>query len=160
MAPDFTVRAPGQANAPEFQLSKARGQWVALHFLLKTECPVCLRHTRDYTARAGETTPSVKHVFLKPDSPADIAEWTAKLPLPQFPGLVIYEDPGAATAKKFGIPDGYAFHGESVHYPAFVLINPEGQEVFRYIGKANTDRLSYEDFAKKLASFSAGSTTK
>jgi peroxiredoxin Q/BCP len=154
-APDFTVKAPGSATNAEFQLSKAKGQWVALHFLLKTECPVCIKHTRDYTNKAKETTPTVQHVFLKPDSAAEIADWAKDLPLPQFPGLEIFQDENAKVAKQYSIPDGYKFHGEVVHYPALVLINPAGQEVFRYVGKANTDRLAYDDFTKKLAELSA-----
>ena len=31
-----------------------------------------------------------------------------------------------------------------------MLLDPKSKEVFRYIGKANTDRLPYEKFAKKL----------
>jgi len=40
---DFTVTSP--IDGKTFKLSEARGHYVALHFLLKTECPFCLRHT-------------------------------------------------------------------------------------------------------------------
>ena len=42
---DFTVKAA--AGKGSFTLKEAQGKFVAIHFLLKTECPVCLRHTRD-----------------------------------------------------------------------------------------------------------------
>ena len=38
---DFTLQAVGQNKT--FKLSDARGHYIALHFLLKTECPFCLK---------------------------------------------------------------------------------------------------------------------
>jgi len=65
--------------------------------------------------------------------------------------VTIYRDAEAKLADAFGIPGGYQFHGQSVHYPALVLLNPAGKEVFRYVGKSNADRFSYDQFAEKLA---------
>jgi hypothetical protein len=31
------------------------------------------------------------------------------------------------------------------------VLNEQGEELFRYVGKSNADRLSYEDFEKRLA---------
>ena len=53
-------------------------------------------------------------------------------------------------AKKYNIPDGYFFHGQIVHYPALILLNEEGKEVFRYIGKDNSDRYSFEKLTAKI----------
>jgi peroxiredoxin Q/BCP len=145
---DFTVKAP--VGGETFQLSKARGKYVVLHFLLKTECPVCMRHTREHLRRAsGET--HVVHVFLKPDSEAEIKAWAAKFDDVPPKGPVLYRDPDATLAKSFGIPGGYQFHGQSVHYPALILINPEGREVFRHVGKNNSDRFSADQLGAKLA---------
>ena len=47
---DFTL----EAVAPPFKLSHAKGNFVALHFLLKTECPYCLKHVHTYAMRARE----------------------------------------------------------------------------------------------------------
>ena len=47
-------------------------------------------------------------------------------------------------------PGGYRFNGQTVHYPALVLLDPAGKEVFRYVGKSNADRFSYDQFAAKL----------
>ena len=63
-------------------------------------------------------------------------------------------DPKARLAKDFDIPDGYAFHGQTVHFPATVLLDPSGKEVFRYVGKNNSDRLSFEALAAKIAELS------
>jgi peroxiredoxin Q/BCP len=142
---DFTVTG---ANRPDtFRLADARGKFVALHFLLKTECPFCLKHTLDYTTKAA-SVPGVVHVFLKPDSVADIQKWSHQL---GADAMTIYRDPDAGLAKAFGVPNGYQFHGQTVHYPALVLLNAEGKEVFRHVGKSNRDRLSFDQFAAKVA---------
>ncbi len=146
---DFTVESA--LDSSRFQLSKHRGQIVVLHFLLKTECPYCLRYTHDYAALA-ETTPGVFHIFLKPDSDADIDVWASKLRSDDLKGVpVIYRDPNAKLADEFGIPDGYKFHGQTVHYPALVALGADGKELFRYVGKSNADRLSVAAFTAKLA---------
>ena len=146
---DFVFESP--ADGKSFKLSEAKGKYVALHFLLKTECPFCLKHTRDY-AKKSAATPDVVHVFLKPDSADDIKAWSTKANRgDDFADVNIYRDADAKLAGHFGIPDGYHFHGLSVHYPALVLLDPAGKEVFRYVGKSNADRFSYEQFAAKLA---------
>lgn len=142
---DFTVQ--GANRKATFRLADGKGKFVALHFLLKTECPFCLRHTRDYIEKA-KSQPGVVHVFLKPDSEADIAKWANKLgPDP----ATIFRDPDAKLADAFGIPGGYQFHGQVVHYPALVLLDQKGREVFRHVGKSNGDRLSFAQFTAKLA---------
>ena len=141
---DFTVPSP--IDDRKFTLSEARGRWVVLHFLLKTECPVCLRHTRDHQRRASET-PDVVHVFLKPDSAEEIRKWSESLKDQKLP---LYRDADAALAKAYGIPDGYAFHGQVVHYPALLLLDPDGKEVFRYVGKNNGDRVSVDRLQEVL----------
>ena len=144
---DFTVHSVTTTNV--FKLSEAKGKFVALHFLLRTECPYCIRHTQDYVQKATADT-NVVHVFLKPDTDVEIKAWAGKLNSGS-PGISIYRDTDAVLAKSFNIPDGYKFHGQTVHYPALVLLDRDGKEVFRYVGKTNADRLSYEKFAAKLA---------
>jgi thioredoxin-dependent peroxiredoxin len=144
---DFTLAsANGQKD---FRLAEAKGKFVALHFLLKTECPICLRHTQEYFQKAAQL-PGVTQVFIKPDAVADIQKWMASLPREEQSRHPIYRDPDARLAKALKIPDGYQFHGEKVHYPALVLLNPEGEEVFRYVGKKNTDRFSFEQLKLKI----------
>lgn len=148
---DFTVKsATGKGS---FALKDARGQFVVLHFLLKTECPLCLKHTRDHMTKAA-TLPGVTQIFLKPDTDKEIEAWASKLPKEDVMKTPIYRDPEARLAKAFDIPDGYKFHGQVVHYPATVLIGPDGKEVYRYVGKSNSDRLSFEALAAKVKEFS------
>lgn len=139
-----------------FSLKEAKGKYVALHFLLKTACPYCIRHTIDYAWRAGEV-PGTVHVFLKPDTAEEIKSWSVKLDnknksnednLDDLP--TIFHDPDAGLAKAFEIPFGYKFHGQVVHYPALVILDTNGKEVFRYVGKNNGDRYEFDDFKKKI----------
>lgn len=148
---DFTLREAGGERT--FSLAQAKGKFVALHFLLKTECPVCLDHTKKYTANAAKL-PNVEQVFIKPDAEDAIVQWMEKLsPDEKAIAPIIYRDPDAKLADEFGIPNGYAFHGETVHYPALVLIGPDGEEVFRYVGKSNTDRFSFDKLVSKMSEF-------
>jgi len=145
---DFTVESA--FGNSKFTLSKNEGKIVVLHFLLKTECPYCLRHTHEYSVLAS-TMPDIIQLFLKPDSMEEIRAWVGKISkegLSELP--MIYRDTEAKLASQYGIPDGYHFHGQVVHYPAMVVLDAHGKELFRYIGKDNTDRLSVNDFTKKM----------
>lgn len=145
---DFTVESP--THGTTFTLSQQKGKLIALHFLLKTECPYCIKYTNDY-ARLGSKSPDVLHLFLKPDSADEIKAWAGKLDHDGLKNLpVIYRDQNARLAKEFGIPYGYKFHDQTVHYPALVLLESSGKELFRYVGKNNTDRMKPDDFIAKL----------
>ncbi|MHC1769964.1 MAG: peroxiredoxin family protein [Verrucomicrobiia bacterium] len=151
---DFTLESP--THGTTFSLSASKGKHVALHFLLKTECPFCLKHTHDFAALAA-TTPDVVHVFIEPDSAVEIKAWSGNLSndgLKELPA--IYRDPDAKLAQAFGIPDSYQFHGQVVHYPALVLLRPDGKEVFRFVGKNNSDRMSVADFKARVAPAAPG----
>lgn len=150
---DWSVQTADGSST--FALKDARGKFVALHFLLKTECPICLRHTRDYAAKAANL-PDVQQVFLKPDAEPEVTKFSEKLKAST--GIVappIYRDNNAQLAKAYQVPDGYKFHGETVHYPALILLNPDGKEVFRYVGKNNSDRFPFEQLQEKMRSLQA-----
>jgi peroxiredoxin Q/BCP len=145
---DFTVQSA--TSKATFKLSEAKGKFVALHFLLKTECPYCLKHTHDYFTKSG-TLPNVVQVFVKPDTEEEIKKWAARLPADLLAKNPVYRDPDAALAEAFKIPGGYKFHNQVVHFPALVLLGPDGKEVFRYVGKNNTDRYGIDKLAEKVA---------
>ena len=154
----FTVKSA--LDDKKFDLAENRGKTVVLHFLLKTECPFCLRYTRDYALLAAKT-PNIVHVFLKPDSEADIKSWVSHLDDKGLKALpTVFRDADAKLAKQFGIPDGYSFHGQSVHYPALIVLDGTGKEAFRYVGKSNRDRMPVDDFTKKLVEASLAGEKK
>lgn len=145
--PDFTLKSA--TSDAKFKLSEQQGKIVVLHFLLKTECPFCLRHTREYMSMAKDL-PNTVQVFIKPDEEAEIRKWAGKLPPETVKASPIYRDADAALAKTMNIPDGFKFHGQVVHYPALILINTKGEEVFRYIGKDNSDRFPFTKLKTKI----------
>lgn len=130
-----------------FTLSKSKGKYIALHFLLKTECPYCIRHTSEYFEKASSLS-NVIQVFIKPDSEQEIKAWAGKLKSSN--SLPIYQDADAKLADQFNIPNGYQFHGQVVHYPALILLNDKGEEIFRYVGKNNSDRFSFDQLKAKI----------
>lgn len=144
---DFTVTAGGNS----FQLAAARGKYVAVHFLPKSECPDCLLYVREY-ARRAPTVAGVRHVFLKPVTEEDILAWRTPL---ERDGLdvAIYRDAEGALAKDFGLPEDYSFQGPTAQYPALVLLGPEGEELFRHVGIAEHVPLPFDRFAAKIAEF-------
>jgi thioredoxin-dependent peroxiredoxin len=145
---DFAVSSA--LDDSKFQLSENRGKAVILHFLLKTECPYCLRYTHEFAKLAAES-PDVVHIFLKPDSAAEIKQWASHLDKADLKELPkVYRDADAKLAKQYRVPDGYKFHGQSVHYPALIALDEQGKEMFRHVGKSNSDRMSTADFAKKI----------
>lgn len=149
------VEDPKAQVDSKFELKDHKGKTVVLHFLLKTECPFCLKYTNQY-AQLAATTPDVVHLFIKPDSEKEIRSWVKKLvKLDGVKYPTIYRDPGAKLAKRFEIPDGYQFHGQSVHYPALVVLDGEAKEMFRYVGKSNSDRMPKDEFIKKLEKMTA-----
>jgi peroxiredoxin Q/BCP len=144
---DFKLKSV--TNKDQFSLHDAKGKYVALHFLLKTECPICLRHTQEYINNLHRL-PDVVQVFIKPDTKKEIEEWAGKLSMEELEKFPIYRDPNARLARQLNIPDGYEFHNQIVHFPALILIDPDGKEVFRYIGKNNRDRYSFEQLESKI----------
>ncbi len=146
---DFVVESP--THGEKFTLSEQKGKLIAVHFLLKTECPFCLKLTHEYAQRATSDS-NVLHLFLKPDSADEIKVWSRNISkdgLKSSPA--IYRDPDSSLAKVFGIPEDYQFHGQVMHHPALLLLDSSGKELFRYIGKNNTDRMWPDDFAAMLA---------
>lgn len=141
---DFTLKAINKDHT--FKLSEVEDKYVALHFLLKTDCPICIRYTTEYFEHEKKH-PDVLNVFIKPDSAEEIEQWVSYMDGDIHPP--IYRDADAKLAKQLKVKHGYEFHGEVVHYPAFILIDKEGKEVFRYTGKNTGDRFFYEKFKEK-----------
>jgi thioredoxin-dependent peroxiredoxin len=147
---DFSLKSVTDNST--FTLSKVKENFVVLHFLLKTECPYCIRLTNEYQEKAS-TLPGVIQVFIKPDSAQEIIKWATKIKN-NTNSLPIYQDQDSKLADKLNIPSGYQFHGQIVHYPALIIVNKNGNEVFRYIGKNNTDRFSFENLKLEIEELS------
>ena len=145
---DFTLVSA--TDGSKFRLSENKGKMVVLHFLLKTECPYCLKHTRSYAA-LSDSFPDIVQLFIKPDNREEILKWAKNLEKDDFKALPgIYIDPDARLAAEYKIPGGYQFHGQVVHYPAMIVLDGSGKEIFRYVGKNNSDRFPADKFLTKV----------
>lgn len=82
---------------------------VILHFLLKTECPYCIKHSNDYLEKAA-SLPDVIQVFIKPDDEKDIQQWVNKLKTSENRKFPIYKDANSSVADLYNMPSGYFFH--------------------------------------------------
>lgn len=147
-------------DGSKFEMSKFDGKVVVLHFLLKTECPLCLRYTHQY-AKLAKKTPDVVHLFIKPDSKEEIKSWFSHLDKSEPDKTPkIYRDPDAKLAEKLGVPDGYFFHEQNVRFPALIALDKNGKELFRHVGNSNADRMPVKDFEAKLDSVLSESKDK
>ncbi|MBL0926669.1 MAG: redoxin domain-containing protein [Phycisphaerales bacterium] len=143
----FTVGDPGR----RFESSSARGRYLVVHFLLSEDCPLCSRLVSDYSA-AAPTLAGVTQIFVKNTDPT---RFNATLrSLNATDDLPLYRDADGALASRFRIPGGYKFYGREIAFPAAVVLDPAGKEVFRYVGKANTDRLAFGTLASTIARLS------
>ena len=149
---DFTLNSA--TDSTKFVLSENKGKYVALHFLLKTECPHCMQLTSAYVFNAHKL-PDVVQVFIKPDEKAELDKWTYKVPDMVLSQYAIFSDPGAALAKKFKVKSGYFFHNEDMNFPCLIILDPNGKEVFRYTGVANSDRFPFDKFEAKIKELKA-----
>ena len=152
-AEPFTVGDEGR----QFNSADARGQFLAIHFLLTTECPYCSRLINEYT-RNAPTLAGIRQIFVKPDS---LEAFDAMLKgLPDGDKLPIYRDADSKLVEKSKFDGGYKFHGQVMHYPAVIILNETGKEVFRHIGKSNADRLPFASYAAKVAELTTDAETR
>lgn len=142
----FTVGEGGRV----FDSASARGRYLVVHFLLGDECPYCARLMREYQDQLP-TLAGVEQIFVQ------------NIPEPAFEAALrsdpegtsrLYRDADGRLASAFKIPGGYRFHGMTMDYPAMVVLDRDGREVFRHVGANNTDRVPFDQFAAKIAELS------
>jgi peroxiredoxin len=137
-----------------FTLDSLKGEWVALHFLLAVDCPYCTLHTQSFALQAS-TVPEARQVFIKPGNHDEVSAWAEQL-AEEFAALdqeapLIHRDPHAALARLLHIPHGYQYLDETMHHPALIIWNPDGEEVFRHIGDDTGDRIRFDQFVGIIA---------
>jgi FKBP-type peptidyl-prolyl cis-trans isomerase len=145
---DFKARQCGGDEAL-FQLSAHRGTWVLLDFLLPVEDATEAAH---YTAIESKSAQllyehNILPVFLKPNETEATAKWWGSLPTHSLP---IFRDPDGKLASALGIPKGVFLMAGPAHYPAAILIDPDGNEVWRKTGKKAADRVDLETLRAEI----------
>ncbi len=155
---DFTVKEPGTKNA--FTLSKADRRYVVLHFLLKADSPECFLYTLSYASKMPNMENMV-HVFLKPAKAEAVVAWKKKIVAakPEETKFVIppiYQDTDAKLARAYEIPGDLEYNGEIMHRHALVVLGPDRNEVFRFVGKDAKDRMPFQAFVRKVRGLAQG----
>jgi peroxiredoxin/YHS domain-containing protein len=129
-----------------FSLADSKGKYLALHFLTKTDTPECTKFVQDFL-RAAPTVAGVMHVFIKPDSEGEVKAWSAQF---NDDAASIFLDPDGALAQDLNVPTGLSINGTTSTYPATIVFDMDGKELFRYEGKAHHDHLTFDDFKRQL----------
>lgn len=136
---DFRAQQCG-GNEALFQLSAHKGSWVLLDFLLPVEDATEAAH---YAAIESEASRllyehGILPVFFKPNDSEATAKWWNSLASHSVP---IFRDPDGKLASALGIPKGVFLMEGPAHYPAVILVDPDGNEVWRATGKNAGDRV-------------------
>lgn len=140
-------KAPGT-----FDSKAAASKWLVLDFLLQTDCPLCARRVGEYNDSQAkiQTDDKTRLILIKPDDAAVTQNWMTKN---KVEGLPVYRDGEAALATALGIPKGYQFHGQDVHFPATLIVSPEGKVVWANVGTSNSSRAKVADVIAALDGF-------
>lgn len=146
--PDFIAKQSGGSEI-RFKLADHRGSWVLLDFLLPGDSAVEREHYADYEKGLDRLVfgHNLKPVLFKPDADSAIADWWAGLPSNRLP---VFRDPEGKLSRALKIPYGNKVGEEITLYPALVLLDPEGNEAWRKVGKSSEDRIGVEALLKEV----------
>ncbi|CAG0973658.1 hypothetical protein PHYC_01385 [Phycisphaerales bacterium] len=134
-----------------FAVRDGLGRYLALHFLTRTSSPENTDAVREYV-REAPTLAGVRHVFIRPDPHEVVSSWSRTIPGSES---FVFSDSEGAFARSLNVPTGLSADDTGAALPALVVFGPEGTELFRRVGKADDDRLSFADFATKFTQLTA-----
>lgn len=148
--PNFRVKQLGGQDEV-FQLSQHRGSWVWLEFLLPSSSGVEKERYLVLAASAEKLfeNENLLLVALKAGKKEDLEAWWKSLPQNSLP---LCRDPRGQLASALRIKKGRTDDGKPLDAPATILVDPEGGEAWRFVGKDPKDRPSVETVLKELAS--------
>jgi peptidylprolyl isomerase len=148
--PNFRVKQAG-GEGKIFQLSDHKGSWVLLDFLLAEPNPADAEHYRVLSASAEQLAASrevVIALFSAAPRERTVGWWSER----ENPNLPIYQDPEAKLSQALKIPAGLELaEGKTGHYPATMLVGPDGLVYWTRIAKDAQDRASLEEILAVLA---------
>ncbi|MCA9450342.1 MAG: redoxin domain-containing protein, partial [Candidatus Omnitrophica bacterium] len=145
--PDFIAQQCGGSEI-KFKLTDHRGSWVVLNFLLPGDNPTGRDLYSDYEQRLDELIygHNIKPVFFKPGEKSEIANWWESLDSNRIPVL---QDPNGKLSRALKIPYGLKSGDQITLYPTTLLLDPEGNEVFRKVGKSIEERIGVEELLRE-----------
>lgn len=140
------------ADHHTFALADAKGKYLALHFLTKSDTAAdtaeCAKFVQD-VLRSAPTVAGVMHVFIKPGSEGEVKAWAAQF---NEDAARVFLDPDGALAKDLKVPDGLSINGTTSTYPTTIVFDTSGKELFRHEGRSAHDHIAFDALKRQLES--------
>jgi len=145
--PNFRVKQCG-GDERIFQLSEHLGSWVLLDFLPPSSSTA---ENAFYTVVEASAEQLMRQrnlvcVFLKPNEEREVVSWWKSFPRHTLP---VYRDPEGKLAEILKINPAQPGDG-SARPPATLLVDPDGKEVWRHLGKAADDYPSLQNLLAQV----------
>lgn len=126
---------------PAFCLVDLRGRFAAIHFMPGLDAPEHEAHVREYLNSAAAEA-GVVHIFVHAGDAGAMKSWWTKW---QLPGAMAAHDAAGRLALEFNL-ELSASSGPC----ATVVLDREGNELFRHLGSDASDYLPFAAFAARL----------
>ena len=130
-----------------FDSASARGRVLVVHVLSGRVSQANAAYLKDL-AKAASTVAGVTHVIVQNASEADFRATVATAPESLVHSM--YRDSSGAAEQLLHLEGTIDADGASVAAPAVLVLDPAGKELYRRIGKKDTDRDSATALAKKI----------
>ncbi len=149
VVPDFIAKQCG-GNEIRFKLTDHRGSWVLLDFLLPGDSAADKEHYASIEGNLDKLVygMNLKPVFFKPEPEAEIAKWWEGQPSNRIP---VMQDPSGKLSRALKIPYGLKLDDQITLYPTVVLLDPDGNEVWRKVGKTAEERVDVDEIIQQHA---------
>lgn len=145
-APAMMHSLSAATDSHPFMIADAKGHYLALHFLTKTDTTECTAFVREYL-RAAPGVAGVMHVFIKPDEQSEVKVWSMQF---KNDAAAIFVDKDSALANDLKVPGGLAIASTTSNFPATIVFDREGRELFRHVGKSHDDHMLFTEFAARI----------
>ncbi|MGH7243581.1 MAG: YHS domain-containing (seleno)protein [Phycisphaerales bacterium] len=134
------------STSEPYSLRNGIGRYLAVHFLPAPSSPADATANADFVksyARAATTLAGVREVFVLESGPEQAKQWSTQLG-ENTPDL--YIDPVGSLAAEL-----HLVGGASLSVPTTIVFDTTGTELFRQVGTARHDHLTFATFEQKLS---------
>jgi peptidylprolyl isomerase len=148
--PNFRVKQIG-GQSEVFQLSQHRGSWVWLEFLSSKAADIDKSRYVVLAASAEELIEkeNLLPVIIIAGEKENLEAWWNSLPRNDLP---LCRDPKGQLASVLRIGKAGTKDGKQQDSPSTILVDPEGDEIWRSVGKDAQDRPPIETVLRELKS--------
>ncbi len=144
----LTASLASVSTSEPYSLRNGIGRYLAVHFLPAPGSPSDASANADFVksyVRASTALAGVREVFVLEAGPEEAKQWSTQLG-DNRPDL--YIDPMGALAAELHLA---GTGGASLSVPATIVFDTSGAELFRQVGTARHDHLTYVAFEQKIS---------